>query len=119
MADTSKPQAKNNAGRADSINAMATAQTQGFGNVMQIGTGWLETMSGIGAEMLGFVADRIKEDVKTQHDVLQCKNIADLQLVQAQFLQRSIDQYRAETGKLVEMNTRAFDSFGAAGKAWN
>lgn len=116
MADTSKQHEKDSVVRADSINAIATAQTAGFGDVMQMSSGWIETMSGIGAEMLGFVADRIKEDVKTQHDVLQCKNVTDLQQVQAQFIQRSLDQYRAETGKLVEMSTMAFDSFGTAGK---
>jgi len=31
-----------------------------------------------------------------------------LQHVQAQFFQKAIDQYQAETGKLVEMTNKAF-----------
>lgn len=114
MADTSKQQEKDKAAPPEAINAMATIQEAGLGNVMQMNSKWMEAMSGMGAEMLGFVADRIKEDVKTQHDVLQCKNVADFQQVQTQFMQRTMDQYRAETGKLVEMSTLAFGSFPGA-----
>lgn len=115
--DTSKPQDKEKATSAETVDAMAKLQEEGFGNVMQMSTTWMEALSGLGAEMLGFVTDRIKEDAKTQQEILKCKNVADLQHVQAQFLQRTMDQYRAETGKLVEMSTLAFGTAAGADKS--
>lgn len=83
-------------------------QEAGLGNMMGLSTAWMEMLGDMGAEVMNFVADRIREDVKTQHEILHCKNVGELQHIQAQFLQKAIDQYRAETGKLVEMGTRAF-----------
>lgn len=66
-------------------------------------TGWFERVTDLGSEITTFVAERIKEDVRTQHALLHCKSLAEVQHVQADFLQKAFDQYRAETGKLVEM----------------
>lgn len=71
-----------------------------------LGNGWMETLADLGTEITTFVAERIKEDVKTQHALLHCKSLAEVQQVQAGFLQKAFDQYQAETGKLVEMSGR-------------
>ncbi|UWR21828.1 phasin family protein [Sulfitobacter sp. S190] len=92
------------------FDAVSQLQEAGMGNLLGIGTAWLEAMSAMSAEVAGFVAERIKEDVKTQHEILHCKNVADLQHIQGQFMQKALDQYQAETGKLVEMGTKAFTS---------
>jgi hypothetical protein len=68
-----------------------------------LGRAWMEGMAELGSEWTTFVADRIKEDVKTQHALLHCKSVTEAQQVQAAFLQKAIDQYAAETGKLIEM----------------
>jgi hypothetical protein len=47
--------------------------------------------------------ERIKEDVKTQHEILNCKDAADLNKIQMRFVQTAIDDYTAESGKLIEM----------------
>ena len=91
-------------------NALAELQQAGFGNMMGMGTAWMEAFSDMGAEVVSFVAERIKEDVKTQHEILHCKDIAELQHIQAQFVQKAIAQYQDETGKLVEMGAAAFAS---------
>jgi len=83
-------------------------QEAGLGNLMGMGTAWVEAMAAMSAEVAEFVAERIREDVKTQHEILHCKNVADLQHIQAQFVQTALDQYQAETGKLVELSTKAF-----------
>ena len=88
--------------------AFAALQEMGLGNMMGIGTAWLEAMSDMGAEVIGFVADRIKEDVKTQHEILHCKDAAELQRIQARFFEKAVKQYQDETGKLVEMSTFVF-----------
>lgn len=68
-----------------------------------MGSGLFERVADLGSEITTFVAERIKEDVKTQHALLHCKSLPEVQKVQAEFLQKAFDQYRAETGKLVEM----------------
>lgn len=95
---------------AEPTDALAQLQEAGLGNMMGMGTAWVEAVSEFSAEVAGFVAERIKEDVKTQHEILHCKNMADLQHIQAQFLQKAMDQYQAETGKLVEMSNKVFTS---------
>jgi hypothetical protein len=112
MANKSQTQDPATSSAAEPFNAMAQFQEAGFGNMIGMGTAWVEALSDMSAEVVGFVADRIKEDVKTQHEILHCKNAADLQHIQAQFMQNALDQYKAETGKLVEMTTKAFGSNG-------
>ncbi len=92
----------------DTLNTIAHLQEAGLGNMMSMSTIWLETISSMGAEVASFVAERLKEDVKTQHQILHCKNVADLQNIQAEFIHKAMDQYQAETGKLIKMGTEAF-----------
>lgn len=106
MAETPQKQDQQTSG--DPFNAFTQLQKAGLGNLMGMNTAWIEAVSDLSAEVAGFVAERIKEDVKTQHEILHCKSVTDLQHIQAQFLQKAIDQYQAETGKLVEMSTKAF-----------
>ena len=78
--------------------------------VEQAGLGplaWLEFLSDFNSEVLSFLAERVKEDVKTQHSILHCKNADEMRHLQAEFLQNAIEQYTAETGKLVEMGEAA------------
>lgn len=73
--------------------------------VAWMSTAWIESLADLGSEITTFVADRIREDVKTQHAILHCKSLAELQHIQAQFMQRAFDQYAAETGKLMGMSS--------------
>lgn len=91
-----------------STDPLAQLQDAGLGNMMGMSAAWLDSLGKMGAEVASFVADRIQEDVKTQHEVLNCKSVEELQHVQAQFVQKAMDQYHAETGKLVELTTKAF-----------
>ncbi len=89
------------------MQTLTDAQTAGLGSLSWLGTKWVETMSDVGAEWLGFVADRVKEDVKTQHELLHAKDIGEVQHIQAQFLQKAMDDYRDETGRIVEFCSKA------------
>lgn len=108
MADKSPTQDKTPTTADAPFNALTQLQEAGLGSMMGMGTAWVEAISNMSAEVASFVAERIKEDVKTQHEILHCKDVADLQHIQAQFFQKAMDQYQAETGKLVEMGTKAF-----------
>ncbi|WP_415401110.1 phasin family protein [Tateyamaria sp. SN3-11] len=82
--------------------SLTDVQMAGLGSLSWLGTKWVETMSDFGAEWLHFVAERVKEDVKTQHELLHAKNMGDVQHIQATFLQKAIDDYQNETGKIVQ-----------------
>ena len=89
---------------ANAMASLAELQKAGMGSMVWLGKAMAEGMSGLGSEVLKFVAARITEDVKTQHEILHCKDVAQLQHFQARFLQKAIDQYTAETGKLVQLS---------------
>lgn len=103
-----KKQTSTSAEPTGALNAMNALQGAGFGNMMGMGTAWAEAFSEMSAEFVSFLAERMKEDVKTQHKVLHCKDIAELQHIQAEFVQNAINQYQDETGKLIEMSSTAF-----------
>ncbi|EEB82490.1 phasin family protein [Roseobacter sp. GAI101] len=107
MVDKPQTQTPKTSSATDPFSAMTQIQKAGFGSMMGMGTAWVEALSDMSAEMADFVAERIKEDVKVQHELLHCKNVANLQHIRGQYLQRAIDQYQAETSKLVEMGTKA------------
>ena len=75
--------------------------------MMGMGTAWLEAVGKMNVEMVIFVASRMTEDAKTQQKILECRSVGDLSHLQAQFMQRAMDQYKAETGKLVELGNSA------------
>lgn len=92
----------------EAMSDLAALQKFGFNNMTSFGTAWVEALSDMGSEVLSFVADRIKEDVKTQHEILHCDDMAELQQIQARFVQKAVDQYTAETGKLFELSNQLF-----------
>lgn len=103
-----KQTTQNPAAEDTAVDAMAKLQQAGMGNMMGMSTAWMEALSDMSAEVASFVADRIKEDVKTQHEILHCKNVGELQHIQAEFIQKAMEQYQAESGKLLDMGTKAF-----------
>lgn len=95
--------------KRDFLDAMAEMQRAGLGSLSWMGVAWIEAMGDLGAEVASFIAERIREDAKTQHEILHATNAEDLQRVQGEFLQRAIDQYTAETGRIVELETALWD----------
>lgn len=82
---------------------MAQVEDAGLGPIRWMGTTWLEKITGINAELARFVADRIREDIKAQHDVLHCISTKDLQAAQFAFIETAYTHYMSETAKLVKM----------------
>lgn len=95
---------------AAAIKAMTDLQKAGLGPLSWMGTAMLENMSELGSEVTQFIADRIKEDVKTQHQILHCKDAAQMRDIQTEFVRKAVEQYTAETGKLVEMSNKFMTS---------
>ena len=92
----------------EAMSDLTALQTFGFNNMTSFGTAWVEALGEMGSEVVSFVADRIKEDVRTQHEILHCDDMAELQRIQARFMKKAIEQYTAETGKLLEMSHQFF-----------
>jgi len=68
-----------------------------------LGTKFVDTWFEVGEEMFAFTADRIREDIKTQHEILHCKSPMDLQKVQAGYVKKALSDYRNHSGRLVEL----------------
>lgn len=83
--------------------AMRQMEDAGLGPLHWMGTAWCEAAADMQSELATFIADRIKEDVKTQHALLHCKSAEELQQAQLAFLERAYVQYTTETGKLIQM----------------
>ncbi len=92
-------------GPADAANPMASMleamQFAEFPKMPDLGASWLEHMADYGQEVMTFMAKRVAEDVQTQHSLLHAKGVAELQHIQAQFFQRAMDDYAAETARLM------------------
>ncbi|WP_299041267.1 phasin family protein [uncultured Tateyamaria sp.] len=103
--------AKDHTATAPSMaDALAHWQSAGLGALNWFGSGTLDRMSGMGAEWMAFVAERVREDVALQHALLHAKTPAEVQALQMTFLQKALDQYTAETGKMMELGSRLFDA---------
>ncbi len=109
---TRSAKARSGAATAPSPSQTDILSAFGFGNFAEMGTLWFDTLGEMGGEIASFVAERIQEDIKTQHEILHCKDPAELQQIQVRFLKTAFEQYSAETGKLVEMS----QDFLAAGR---
>lgn len=84
-------------------------QQSGLGPMRWFGQAWAENMGELGEELTRFVADRIKEDVKTQHQILHAKSPDEIREIQGKFFQTAFDQYAAESGKLTAMHQKFLD----------
>lgn len=92
--------------------ALAKLSAVGFGPLGQWGTVWAESMAELGSEALHFISERVQADVDTQHRILHCTSMEELRHIQGEFIQQAIDQYTAETGKIIEMNADMIEKLG-------
>ncbi|MGP3697560.1 phasin family protein [Rhodobacter sp. NSM] len=60
-------------------------------------------------ELNHFAADRICDTVKTQQQMMHCHSIAELAHLRAQWMQRAMDQYAEEAGRISEICRDAID----------
>lgn len=87
---------------------MGQYQKMGVNAMSMMGGDWMERMSDMGAEMLQFYTARVQEDVELYHKLLHSKSLGEMQEIQGEFLQRAIDRYTEETGRMIEMGKSAF-----------
>ncbi|MSU91655.1 hypothetical protein GE300_18915 [Rhodobacteraceae bacterium 2CG4] len=68
-----------------------------------LGTNWMYNISGFTTEVAQFLSDRVQQDFRLQHQLMHCNDMDELRRVQADFVRDALDQYMAETGKLVQL----------------
>ncbi|MGV6848154.1 MAG: phasin family protein [Marinibacterium sp.] len=109
---TAKPADATKDATEDAAEAVRAAvdqlQSLGLSAMPWMGTEWMEKMGDLSAEVLQFLAERVKRDVEFQHRLLHCADMKEVHEIQAEFVQTAIDNYTEETGKLVEMTTKAW-----------
>ncbi len=106
MATKKKDDAVKDAGQAVA-DLMAAYQKMGLNAMALMGGDWMERMSDMGAEMLQFYTQRVQEDVELYHKLLHCRDLGEMQEIQGEFLQRAINRYTEETGKIIERGKTA------------
>ena len=89
------------------VAAVPQAALAGAGDA---GTAVLEGMSRVRAEVADFVAERIRQDIETQAELLGCRNLDEVREVQSRFFRTAIDQYAAEATPAVEARRRGHDA---------
>jgi hypothetical protein len=94
--------------KAPGADPFAPMRDAGLENLLGMSTAWMEAMGEVGAEFAHFMTDRIQQDIKTQHAMMNCKSIEEFQRLQMEFLRKAMAEYQAETGKLLEMSMKAF-----------
>lgn len=98
---TTETRAGADGARADA--SLTELQRAGFGQMAWMSAAMAETVAALGNEVVQFVSTRIAEDFKTQHALLNCKDLTEAQKIQAEFVQKALEQYTAESGKLVQL----------------
>lgn len=106
MADKKKTDPTQDAAKAMQ-DAMAQFQKMGMQSMTWMGGDWMQKMNEMGTEVMHFMAERIQTDIEWQQRFMKCRDIKELQDVQAEFIQSSIDRYTEETGKLIDMGAKA------------
>ena len=86
----------------DQLGTVELATLKPFGEVgVAVGECWADMVE----ESARFMADRIKQDVRLVHAMLHCKRAADLQSLQADFLQTMINNYQGEMARMSELGS--------------
>ena len=53
----------------------------------------------------GFRVHRIRHDMETQQELLRCRNFDELREVQTRFVKTAMEQYTAESMRLMELGS--------------
>ncbi|MHC0052610.1 phasin family protein [Actibacterium sp. D379-3] len=89
--------------------AFSGMQTEGLALLGGFGTAMMEAMGRSGAEVMEFVGNRLKEDMKLQQELMNCRDMNKIGEIQAQFMKTAMAQYSAESGKIMQISTDAFE----------
>jgi hypothetical protein len=87
------------------IDTMTHSQQEALHAMEVAGTTLMTGLNEMQREIADFVAKRIREDMETQQDLLRCRNLDDVRAVQTRFFRNAMDQYSAETTRLMKLGS--------------
>ena len=90
------------------LDAVVAGQTVAAQAVESTSRAMLEGIERVRQEVVEFVSTRIRCDIETQQELLRCRNFDELRRIQARFVRTTMDQYTAETRRLMEIGAQAF-----------
>ena len=66
----------------------------------------LEGMMALQREIMEFSSARVQQDLETQGELAKCTDLQEAWKVQAEFAQKAMQHYSAETAKLVDLSAK-------------
>ena len=84
---------------------VAARQQDALQGMQTAGSAVFEGFAKVQKQIADFVAERIREDIETQAELLGCRTLDDVRKVQSRFFRRAMDQYAAEAGRLMQLGS--------------
>lgn len=63
-----------------------------------------QALAALGNEMVRFAAARVGDDIETQHALLTCQSLSEVQRLQVNFWQQAAHQYASEFATLIHLS---------------
>lgn len=73
------------------------------GYMRWFGLPWIECIAEMNADFIQFVADRIGEDIRTQHAILSCSDPKELERIRHRFFEKALADFSARTGREMKL----------------
>jgi len=83
--------------------AAATGPEEGLRLIEDAGTAVVTGLGRAQKEIADFVAERIRQDLESQVELMRCRTLDEVLDVQSRFVNRALDQYSAEATKLARI----------------
>jgi hypothetical protein len=83
--------------------AILSAQQETLHNAA--GAAMLDGLTKVQTEISDFIAERVRQDVETQSEMLRCRTLDDVRDLQTRFFRTVVDQYAAEVSRLLKIST--------------
>ena len=69
------------------------------------GTALLEGFTEARRHIADFVAERLRQDIEIQGELLSCRTLDDVREIQSRFFRNAIDQYSTEASRMMKLGT--------------
>jgi hypothetical protein len=85
------------------IDSVTVSQQQALQTMESAGAAMFEGVARVQREIADFVSERIRQDMETQQELLRCKSLDEVRVLQARFFKTAMDQYSAEATRLMRL----------------
>lgn len=87
----------------DAIDVVVNMQQEALETIESANVTMIDGLTRVQREIAGFVSERISHDLETQRKMMRCKTLAEVPGIQAQFFKTAMEQYAAETSRLLKI----------------